>query len=310
MTSIINEGEPPAGQRRGQSRHTPNPACENLSQRLKFRTPRRPGRTRRPSVCSLGWSRAAYELKVFFRDRQAVGFTLGFPVMLLVLFGAIFSGEVAGVPARQVMVPGLLASGVASVSFVSLAIGIAVERDRGDLVRLAVTPMPKAAYFLGKVGLVLVTACAETVLVLAVGTILLDLDLPTDPARWWTFGWVMLLGVTACTVLGIAVSHVPRSGKSAATVVNLPFVALQFASGAYMIYSELPPWLRTLGALFPIKWMAQGFRSVLLPDSFQIVEPAGSWEHGRIALVLVTWTIVAFAVYRGSFRWTKERLRR
>jgi ABC-2 type transport system permease protein len=267
------------------------------------------GRPQQPTARALGWRRTTYELKVFFRDRQAVAFTLGFPVMLLVLFGAIFKGEVAGVPARQVMVPGLLASGVASVSFVSLAISIAIERDRGDLTRLALTPMPKAVYFFGKVGLVLVTAAAETVLVLAVGAVMLDLDLPADPARWWTFGWVMVLGVTACTLLGIAVSHVPCSGKSAATVVNLPFVALQFASGAYMIYSELPRWLQAVGALFPIKWMAQGFRSVLLPDSFQTVEPSGSWEHGRIALVLACWSVAAFALCVASFRWTNERVR-
>jgi ABC-2 type transport system permease protein len=265
------------------------------------------GRPTPSTAGSLGWRRAGYELRVFCRDRQNVGYTLGFPVMLLILFGAIFTGDVAGVPARQVMVPGLLASGVAAASFVNLAIGIAIERDRGDLTRLAVTPMPKAAYFLGKVGLVLVLATAETVLVLAVGTVMLDLDLPTDPARWWTFGWVMVLGVSACTLLGIAVSHIPRSGKSAAAVVNLPFVALQFASGAYMIYSELPSWLQAVGAIFPVKWMAQGFRSVLLPDSFESAEPAGTWEHGRIALVLAAWTVAAFALCLSSFRWTKER---
>jgi hypothetical protein len=41
-----------------------------------------------------------------------------------------------------------------------------------------------------------------------------------------------------------------------------------------------------MAALFPLKWLCQGMRSVFLPDSFQRQELAGSWELGRTALVL------------------------
>ena len=40
-------------------------------------------------VLQLGKERAAWELKLFFRNRQAVGFTLFFPLMLLLLFGVL-----------------------------------------------------------------------------------------------------------------------------------------------------------------------------------------------------------------------------
>ena len=113
-----------------------------------------------------------------------------------------------------------------------------------------------------------------------------DVDLPSDAGRWLDFGWIFLLGLTACALLGIAISSVPKSGKSASSVVVLPFLVLQFISGVYIAIDTIPDWMLNIGALFPLKWMCQGLRGVFLPESAQVLEQAGSWEFGRIALVL------------------------
>ena len=225
----------------------------------------------------LGLGRGIYDTKLFLRRREAVAFTLAFPVIMLVMFGAIFGNNYAGdtgIRFNQVLVAGILASGVASVSFVSLAIGIATERDEGGLKRLAGSPMPPAAYFLGKIVLVMLTGLAEATVLIVVGVVLYGVNLPSDVGRWWTFAWVFVLGLGACTVLGIAMSSVPRSAKSAAAVVNLPFVALQFISGVFVPFNELPSGLRTFASIFPLKWMSQGFRSVFLPAKYLRIEPS------------------------------------
>ena len=59
---------------------------------------------------------------------------------------------------------GIIASGVVSVAFTNLAISIALERDDGTVRRLATTPMPRSAYFAGKVVRVLVASALETAL--------------------------------------------------------------------------------------------------------------------------------------------------
>jgi ABC-2 type transport system permease protein len=166
--------------------------------------------------------------------------------------------------------------------------------------------MPRLSYFIGKIGLVLVTVVAETVTLLVGGMVFFGLDLPTDLGRWITFFWVLVLGATASTLLGIAMSAVPRSAKSAAAVVNLPFVALQFISGVYVNFTDLSPGVRAFASIFPLKWMSQGFRSVFLPDSYLSVEPAHSWQHGQMALVLVGWCIVGGLLCALSFRWTSK----
>jgi ABC-2 type transport system permease protein len=232
-------------------------------------------------------------------------FTFAFPVMILVLFGSIFSGELGdtGVDFRQYMVAGIMASGVMSVSFQTLAFSIALEQDDGTLKRLAGTPMPKAAYFIGKMGMVLVVGLLEVAVTLAIGTLAYGLELPATAARWLALAWVFGLGISACSLIGIAYSRVIRNVKAAAAVVTPPFIFLQFVSGIYVVYTQLPEWLQRVGAVFPLKWMAQGLRSVFLPDSFMLAEPAQSWEHGMTALVLAAWLVAAFAASVLVFRW-------
>lgn len=264
-----------------------------------------PRQDRLPGAWSLGLLRGAHELKQFFRQREQVVFTFAFPVVFLCLFASIFSDDVegAGITASQLYVAAMIAAGVMSTSFQSLGISIAIERDEKVLRRLRGTPMPPAAYFLGKVWLVLVTGVLETVLLLAVGTTLFDVDLPTSAEAWLTFGWIFVLGLTGCALLGIAISSVPRSAKSATSVVILPFLVLQFISGVYIAIDTIPDWMLNIGALFPLKWMCQGFRGVFLPESASVLEQAGSWEFGRVALVLGAWCVGGLLLCLLTFRW-------
>jgi ABC-2 type transport system permease protein len=83
-----------------------------------------------------------------------------------------------------------------------------------------------------------------------------------------------------------------------------PFaLVLQFISGVFFQFSEIPTWMQTVAACFPLKWMAQGFRSVFLPDSMAALEPAGTWEHGRTALVLAAWCVAGLVLCVATFRW-------
>ncbi|MET9456036.1 ABC transporter permease [Streptomyces canus] len=274
---------------------------------VRSRTDARDGRL--PGVWGLGLRRGALEIKQFFRQRDQVVFTFAFPVVFLFLFASIFSDDVegAGIKASQLYVPAMMAAGIMSTSFQSLGISIAVERDEKVLRRLRGTPMPPAAYFLGKIWLVLVTGLLETAILLLVGTTLYDVDLPSDAGKWFAFAWIFVLGLTGCALLGIAVSSVPKSSKSASSVVVLPFLVLQFISGVYISIDTIPDWMLNIGALFPLKWMCQGLRGVFLPDSARVLEQAGGWEFGRTALVLGAWCVGGLLLCLLTFRWKNRR---
>lgn len=260
-----------------------------------------------PTVLPVGLARARLELTSFVREKDALIWTLLYPIILLAIFGSVFNQEIApGVSFSQYFLAGMIATGLMLVSFQQLAISIAMERDDGTLKRLEGTPMPRASYFIGKVGMVLVTGVAQIALLLLVGAAFFDLELPTEAQKWATFAWVAVLGITAGTLLGVAYSSLPRSGKSAAAVVTPPLLILQFISGVFFVFTDLPEWMQNLASLFPLKWMAQGMRSVFLPDEFASAEAAGAWQLGLVALVLIAWTIGGLVLALTTFRWRRR----
>jgi len=117
---------------------------------------------------------------------------------------------------------------------------------------------------------------------------------------------VFVLGTAAGAVCGVAYSSVPRSGRSASAVVVAPLLVLQFTSGVFFSVSQIPVWMLDLSALFPLKWIAQGMRSVFLPDAFAAAEPAGAWQPGATAAVLAAWLLVGLVVGTRTFRWRRH----
>jgi ABC-2 type transport system permease protein len=261
-----------------------------------------------PSAVALGASRTGIELRQFFRERDAVVFIFAFPVIMLGIFSVVFgrTGSVGDVPFSQYFLPGMIAAGVLVTSFQSLAVTIAMERDDGTLKRLRGTPMPPVAYFLGKVGLVLVTGSTQVAILLAYAALVFDVALPGPGRAWLTFAWVFALGSAAGTVLGIGFSSVPRSGRSASAVVTSVVLVLQFTSGVFFVFAQLPGWMQTVASVFPLKWMAQGMRSVFLPAEAELLEASGSWQHGETALILAVWLVVGLALTVRGFRWTRR----
>lgn len=258
----------------------------------------------------LGFARGGLELRQFFRHKEAVVFTFSLPAFLMILLGSIFDQTFAntGVTAGQVFAAGMIGSGIVSTSFVSMGVGVAADRENGTLKRLRGTPLPAAAYFLGKIVLVAVAGLAEVVLLLLVATLLFGLKLPSDAGRWLTFAWVFVLAVTSCSLTGIAASAVARSVAGATAIMNLVYVALQFVSGVFVTpVTQLPKAMVEVASFFPVKWICQGFRSVFLPDSMAAYEMAGSWELPKVALVLGAWCVAGLVLCLLTFRWTDQR---
>ena len=263
-----------------------------------------------PGALSLGLRRIGIELKTFFRDRNSAVWNFLLPVLLLVIFGAVFGNqdlaEGFDITFAQYFVAGMIASGALYTSFQNLAIAIPMERDDGTLKRLQGTPMPKLAYFIGKIGLVFVAYIAQVIILIVVGVAFYHLELPSTATQWFTFAWASVLGLVSCTLLGIAFSVVPKNGKGASAVVSPIVLVLQFTSGVFFVFSQLPQWMQVFASFFPLKWLTQAMRSVFLPEAAQSLEVAGSWELGRCAAVLAAWCVGGLVLSLLFFRWNKR----
>lgn len=255
----------------------------------------------------IGVLRSFLEVKQFMRQRESVVFTLFFPVILLFIFGTVFKETIApGVTFSQYFVAGMIASGLVNTGFQQLAITIPMERDDGTLKRLRGTPMSVSSYFIGKTLLVTILMIVQTILLLFFGSVVFDLNLPTDPMLWWNFTWLVILGSACSTVLGIAFSVVPKSGRGASAVVSPIVIILQFFSGVFFVFTSLPVWMQQFAALFPLKWLTQGMRSVFLPEDSATQEVAGDWELGKTALILVIWLVLGLILSIKTFKWSRQ----
>lgn len=255
--------------------------------------------------------RVLVELRMFSRDSSQVFFSFLLPVLFVVIFSTIFNEDIEGppgvepVPFPQYFAAGMLAAGIMSTSFASLAMGISIEQHEGQLKRLAGTPLPKSTYFAGKLGLALVTSLLQSAVILGIGVAFYGMSLPTEFARWVTLIWVFLFGVTSCSLLGIAYTRLIPTANSAPAVVQPPYLTLQFISGVFIQYSQVPPFLQGVASLFPLKWMSQGFRYALLPDWVGADEYGGEWHVEQIALALAAWLVVSFVLAMAVFRWNR-----
>jgi len=82
---------------------------------------------------------------------------------------------------------------------------------------------------------------------------------------------------------------------------------LQFFSGVFFVFTDLPAWMQQVAAIFPLKWMTQGMRSVFLPDSFAAHEVAGNWETGRTFIIILAWFIAGLFISIRTFKWEQDK---
>ncbi len=261
----------------------------------------------------LGFSRVGYEIRSYFRQTDGVFFTFLFPLMMLFIFSVAFSNTNFGlyadgtkVTAAAFYLPAMLAAGILLSGLQNMATDIAAEKSDGTLKRLGGSPLPVMSYFMGKIGQVFVTGVLQAAIIILAARVIFQVPLPTDVGHWLTFAWVFVLGVTTCAVLGIALSAVPRSGRSAIAVIIPITLVLQFISGVYIGFSNLPSWLQNFASIFPLKWLAQGMRYVFLPTSFKAVEVGNSWNLGGILIATLIWLVVGLVLCRVTFRWIRK----
>lgn len=267
------------------------------------------------SIFGSGFASMGFELRGYFRSPDTVFFTFLFPILMLAIFGVAFesSGEIGakpdgtgGISMAAYYLPGMVAAGLLLGGVQNLAVDIAREKSEGWLRRLGGTPLSPVSYFIGKAGMVFVTSVAQLALLLVFAWFVLGVELPTDPELWLRFSWIFVLGIITMTLLGIALSAVPRSSRSATAVVLPIVLLLQFISGVYLQFTMLPEWLQNVASVFPLKWLAQGMRAVFLPEHFAGAEQSGEWDLGLVALNLGIWLVVGLVASLATFRWVRR----
>ncbi len=248
--------------------------------------------------------RGRIEVMLTFRDRRTITFTVLLPlILLLVLSSLVHPIGLKYVSFAQYLTAGMIASGLVYGGFQGLSIAIPEERSNGTLKRLYGTPMPRSAYFAGKIMNVVVIYVIQIVLMLGLGAIAFHVTIPTSPTAIITFIWLSALALITFTSLGIAFSSLAKTGQAAAAIATPLVLFLQFTSGVFFIVTSEPAWMRAIASVFPLRWLCQGMRSVFLPARFGSQELGGGFHLGQVALIMAAWSVVGLVLCFRTFRW-------
>ena len=242
---------------------------------------------------ALLWHQVRYEQLSFWRNPQSAFFTFVFPVVIIVVFGALFGGGgrssyFNGLSALQYYVPTIAAVSVLSACYSQLAIVLAMRRQNGILKRVRATPLPAWTYFLGLLAHCIVVSAVDVALIVVVGG-LFGVPLPT---HWPALALALVLGAASFCALGVAVASLIRNSEAAPAVVQLVLFPLLFISGTYMpIHSAV---LNRITSALPVR----PFNQALLGPFAQ--HSGFDWKSLG---VLAAWGAAGAIVAIRRFRW-------
>ncbi|HET6571349.1 MAG TPA: ABC transporter permease [Solirubrobacterales bacterium] len=239
-----------------------------------------------------------YDQKAFWRNPASVFFTVGFPVILLLIFATVFGDQTVevrgGIETTTYYVPAIITLSVISATMQSLAMSLVIAREDGRLKRGRGTPMPAWVFIAGRIGNSIVVALLMLALIAAIGDLVYGVGFPWS--RLPAILLSLLVGTAAFCCLGIALTAAIPSQDAAAPIVNALLLPLYFLSGVFIPDDQLPSGVIHFADAFPIRHFFEALFDAYVPGG-----PSVSWDN--LAVVAI-WGLVGALLAVRYFRWT------
>lgn len=237
--------------------------------------PSRPGPI--SASLTLGW-RAL--LKIKHVPFQLLDVT-AFPLMFTLLFTFLFGGALAGSPQQyiQFLLPGIL---VQSIVFITVytGVGLNTDIDKGLFDRFQSLPIWQPAPLVGALLGDVLRYSMAAIMVVGLGVVLgfrpragivgVLLALALVLIFAFSVSWIWILA-------GLLVDT-PESVMTASFLVLFP---LTFVSNIFVDPATMPSWLQIVVSVNPVTYLVDASRSLM---------------HGNVALMDVTWVLIASAL--------------
>lgn len=225
------------------------------------------GARRRSSLLGIlrfGLLQARIELVNRFTSWSALG-NLVVPIVLVLIYSVVDIRGTIGVDSVRTIVAGSAVALLFVNSFVGIAGELVTEQDDGTMLRVRMLPNGLSAHLIGKVVSLLVTSLLTLLLILIPTQLLVGPVLPTTLPGWLGLLGVALLALVATVPLGAAAGSLLKS-PVAVFPVSLIAYALVIVSGTFFPLDVLPAWLGGIVRVFPVYWLGELSRAVLLPE--------------------------------------------
>ena len=235
----------------------------------------------------------AFEQRTFWRSKEASVFIFVFPLLLYGLLGSVYSGDIDGVPAADVLLAGLFGYGAMNNAFGGLAIFLVGRREAGILKRLRSTPLPPGTYIAALLLSFLLLFALQAVALLLLGALAFD---ASAPANWLGFAGAIVLGVVCFAGLGVGAAALIQSADGVSAVVNVITLPMAFLSGAFGPTDDYPAFLQAVGDVLPLTYFIDLVDGVYIEGDSLFADPTA-------LAVVAAWGAAGLVVALRRFSW-------
>lgn len=249
------------------------------------------------SAFRLGLERGWIEFKIMVKDPQTIIWSIiMFSIFLFVLW-LQKDTKFDGVSLALLTLPSLLGMQIASSGFSDVAAGLSYDKEDGTLLRAKAIPGGISAYFIARV----VGTFMMTVIYI-IGLLLPSLFIVPgilDSISFSDIGLLVafvVLGLLATAPFGAVIGSIVRTSGSGWGLSMLPLIILGAISGIFYPITALAVWIQVVAQIFPVYWLALGFRSIFSPEAAAALEIGGTWRTTEALLILGAWVIIGFII--------------
>ena len=238
------------------------------------------------------------QMRLFLRRKDELFWTLAFPILFIMLFGAIYgntkwTGSGIDIRAIDYLLPGIIVMGAMVTGIMRTATGFVQEREQGVYRRLALTPLKRQTLLGSQLLQHYAVIIVQTLLLIAIGGMVFKTHLTGNLFLFWL---VLSIGALCFMSIGFALTGLIKTVRSSTPIIQITYFALMFLGGIFFPNSLLPKWLGNAASILPSTQLGDALRAV-------VYNGAGVGDIWQKLLIMMAWIVVCLVVSIKFFRW-------
>ena len=236
------------------------------------------------------------QMRLFLRRKDELFWTLAFPVLFILLFGALYgNSKWNGMTIRSIdfLLPGIIVMGAMVTGIMRTATGFVQEREQGIYRRLALTPLKRTTLIGSQLLQHYLVIVVQTLLLIAVGGLFFKTHLGGNTALFWL---TLSVGALCLMSIGFALTGLIKTLRSATPIIQITYFGLMFLGGIFFPNSFLPDWLDNAAKILPSTQLGDALRAV-------VYNGAGIGDIWQKLAVMGAWIAICLVLSIRFFRW-------
>jgi ABC-2 type transport system permease protein len=236
------------------------------------------------------------QMRLFLRRKDELFWTMAFPVLFILLFGAIYgNSKWNGMTIRSIdyLLPGIIVMGAMVTGIMRTATGFVQEREQGIYRRLALTPLNRTTLIGSQLLQHYLVIIAQTLLLIAVGGLAFKTHLTGNTTLFWL---TMSMGALCFMSIGFALTGMIKTLRSATPIIQITYFGLMFLGGIFFPNSLLPKWLGNAASILPSTQLGDALRAV-------VYNGAGIGDIWQKLAIMGAWIAACLVISIRFFRW-------